>query len=273
MRTLKHVSATVFGEPWLIDPAKMDLICAALEHAMQDGAPWAAKGADPAMKRGKMTCEIVGTTALIPISGVISRTANLFSDISGGTSIDNLDSQFTDALNNDAVKSIVFNIDSPGGSAQGVPEFATKVFNARNTSSKPIIGCAECAASAAYWIGCQCDELYCTEAATVGSIGVVMQLNDSTRRMRNDGVDPVVIRSSELKAAGAGPLTPNQMGSLQDRVMQLFGMFKDSVQRARPGMNIEDASTGDVWIGKRAVAMGLCDGIKTLDEVLASLNR
>jgi ClpP class serine protease len=273
MRDLQHIVSAVFNEPWLLDASKMTLVCAALEHAMEHGQPWAAKGADPSMKRAPMKCEVVGSTALIPIQGVISRKMNLFSDISGGTSIEALDAQFADALANDSVKSILFNIDSPGGSAQGVPEFASKVYAARNASTKPIIGYAECAASAAYWIGSQCDELYCSEAATVGSIGVVLQINDNTRGMKNAGYDQVTIRSSELKAPGAGPITPNQMSSLQDRVMQLFDMFKEGVQRARPNMDIESASSGDVWIGKRAVAMGLCDGIKTLDEVLYSLNK
>lgn len=271
MKDFRHVNAAVFNEPWLIDPAKMILITAALEHVMAGGQPWAARGADPVMKKMPMKLEMSGSTAIIPIMGVISRRMNMFTEISGGTSIDMLDQQLTTALGDDAVKSILLNIDSPGGAAQGVPEFASRVFQARETSSKPIIGYCEMAASAAYWIGSQCDELYCSEAAAVGSIGVIMTIMDDTRAMKNQGVDPVIIRSSELKAAGAGPLTPNQMGSLQDRVQQIFGMFKDGVERGRAGIDIESVSSGDVWLGKRAVEMGLVDGISTLDGVLAKL--
>lgn len=269
MRDLKRVVASVFGEPWLIEPGKMELIAAVIEHAMEHGEPWAAPGADPSMKKSPAKCEMIGSTAIIPISGVITKKANLFSDISGGASIELIDKQFTAALSDSAVKSIMFLIDSPGGAVSGVPEFASKVREARSKSPKPIIGYADgMAASAAYWIGAQCDEIYCSEAATVGSIGVVMQINDSTRAMKNAGYDPTTIRSSELKAPGAGPLTPNQMGSLQDRVMQLFGMFKEAVQAGRPTIDLEAVATGDVWIGKRALAMGLVDGVCTMEQAL-----
>ena len=270
MRDLKRVFAAVFNEPWILEPSKMALVCAVIEHAMEHGEPWAAPGADKGMKREPMKCEVIGSTAIIPISGVITKKANLFSDISGGASIETIDRQFSEALNDSAVKAIMFSIDSPGGAVSGVPEFASKVREARNTSPKPIIAYADgMAASAAYWIGSQCDEFYCSEAATVGSIGVVMQINDNTRALKNAGYDPTTIRSSELKAPGAGPLTPNQMGSLQDRVMQLFGMFKDAVQAGRPSLDIESVSTGDVWIGKRAMAMGLVDGVCTMEQALS----
>ena len=270
MRDLKRVVAAVFNEPWIIDPAKMALVCAVIEHAMEHGEPWAAPGADKSMKREPMKCEMIGSTAIIPISGVITKKANLFSDISGGASIETIDRQFSEALASDAVRSIMFKIDSPGGAVSGVPEFASKVRNARETSPKPIIGYADgMAASAAYWIGSQCDAFYCSEAATVGSIGVVMQVMDDTRALKNQGVDPVVIRSSELKAPGAGPLTPKQMDSLQGRVMQLFGMFKDAVQAGRPSLDVEAVSSGDVWIGKRAFEMGLVDGVCTMEQALS----
>lgn len=272
MSDFRHVTAAVFNEPWLIDPAKMVLITAALEHVMAGGQPWAARGADPSMKRMMAKPEIVGSTAVIPIMGVISRRANMFTEMSGGTSIELLDSQLSEALASDAVKSILFHIDSPGGAAQGVPEFASRVYDAAKTSTKPIVGFCELAASAAYWIGSQCDALYCSEAAPIGSIGVIMTIMDDTRAMKNQGVDPVVIRSSELKAPGAGgPLTPNQMQSLQDRVQQIFGMFKDGVSRARAVIDIEAVSTGDVWLGKRAVEMGLVDSVSNFDAVLAKL--
>jgi len=272
MKDFRHVNAAVFNEPWLIDPAKMVLITAALEHVMAGGEPWTARGADPSMKRTPVKCEIIGTTAVIPVMGVISRRMNMFTEISGGTSIEMLDAQFSEALKNDAVKNILFNFDTPGGAAQGVPEFASRIFNAAQTSTKSIVGYCECAASAGYWMASQCDSLYCSEAAPIGSIGVIMTIMDDTRAMKNQGVDPVVIRSGELKAPGNGPITPNQMTSLQDRVQQIFGMFKDGVSRARPNLDIESVSTGDVWLGKRAVEMGLVDDISTFEEVLAKLS-
>ena len=273
MRDLQRVMAAVFNEPWLIDPAKMGIIQAVLENAAADGDPWAASPSGRIQPPSKPAMQIIGSTAIIPIVGIISRRANMLTEMSGGTSIEFLDQQLTDAISNDSVKNILLNIDSPGGAAQGVPEFASRVYAVTQISTKQIVGFAELAASAAYWIGSQCDALYCSEAAPVGSIGVVMTIMDDSRALKNMGVDPVTIRSSELKAPGAGPLTPNQIASLQDRIMQIFGMFKDGVSRARPRVDIEAVSTGDIWLGKRAVEMGLVDGVSTFEAVIAKLSK
>jgi serine protease SohB len=109
---------------------------------------------------------------------------------------------------------------------------------------------------------------YASEAAVVGSIGVIATLYDQTRALKNQGVDPTVIRSSELKAPGAGDtITPSQMRNIVSRVQEYFGMFKDAVARARSGIDIDAVATGETWIGQKAVAAGLVDGIGTLDSV------
>jgi ClpP class serine protease len=53
---------------------------------------------------------------VIPIYGAIIPKATLFSEMSGGTSVDSLQADFRDALGDDSdVKAIVLDIDSPGG--------------------------------------------------------------------------------------------------------------------------------------------------------------
>jgi ClpP class serine protease len=113
-----------------------------------------------------------GDVAVIPVCGPIFRRANMLSEVSGATSIQVLAQDFNAALANDDVKSIVLEIDSPGGEVTGVSEFAEMVFAARGT--KPIVayvggdGC-----SAAYWIASACEHIVVADTAIVGSIGVV----------------------------------------------------------------------------------------------------
>ncbi|HXS16348.1 MAG TPA: hypothetical protein VN764_04135, partial [Polyangiaceae bacterium] len=38
----------------------------------------------------------------------------------------------------------------------------------------------------------------------------------------------------------------------------------------RPGLDIARVATGEIWLGKRALEMGLVDGLMTSDEYLVS---
>jgi ClpP class serine protease len=70
---------------------------------------------------------------------------------------------------NPGVDAIVLDVESPDGSVYGVDELAQAIFDAR--TAKPIVAIANsCAASAAYWVASQADELYAAPGAGVGSI-------------------------------------------------------------------------------------------------------
>ena len=73
---------------------------------------------------------------VLHVTGVISRYASLFDDICGGVSTQALAKDFTQAINNPAVSSLVLVFDSPGGDANGIHELAEMIYSARGT--KPI---------------------------------------------------------------------------------------------------------------------------------------
>jgi len=109
--------------------------------------------------------------AIIPVTGPIFRYANLFAAVSGATSIQTLARDFSVAINNPDVRAILLNIDSPGGEANGVAEFAEMVYQARG--QKPIWAyVGGTGASAAYWIAMAADRIVAHETAMLGSIGV-----------------------------------------------------------------------------------------------------
>src|SRR5688572_16198742 len=81
--------------------------------------------------------EVRDGVAIIPVTGPIFRRANLFTEISGATSIQVLAKDFDQALENPRVKSILFEINSPGGEVDGTSEFADHIFHARG--HKPLV--------------------------------------------------------------------------------------------------------------------------------------
>ncbi|MDD3906574.1 MAG: signal peptide peptidase SppA [Candidatus Omnitrophica bacterium] len=211
-------------------------------------------------------------TARIPIYGVIAKRASMVNGISQppGTSVEEIRRDFNAALNDPAVKSIVLDVDSPGGSVDGITELSDLIYAARG--KKPINAYTDGQmASAAYWIGSAADKIYATKSAEVGSIGVYAVVHDFSRSAKNEGIDTTVIKAGKYKAAGYAykHLSEDDQSAIQDNVNSYYDLFVDGVARNR-GISAEDAlklANGKTYIGKKAVNIGLIDGIRNIEEV------
>jgi signal peptide peptidase SppA len=281
---LTRIRNAIYGQPWAIMQDHLEAICEIFErHVSMDSETLEARiievlaksgvGGGQGQRLGFGEYEIVNGVAVLPLMGPIFPRSNMMTRMSGATSLEDFNAKFTDALSNKDVCSILIQSDSPGGSVSGLNEMASKVFAARN-QSKPIVSVADgMMASAAYLLGSQCMECYCTEGAAVGSIGVVAVLEDNSRQKENLGIRSHVFRTGPLKCIGAGPITDAQIEEYDSMIQVYFDKFKSAVTRARDGIDIGAASTGAVWIGQRAEAMGLVDGISTVDEQLTRLGK
>jgi ClpP class serine protease len=110
------------------------MLAAALERREQRYQAVAAQDGRPLDGTNLITMR--DGVAVLGITGPIVRYADLFSEISGATSVQSLARDFTKALNDASVSSILLNVDSPGGEVSGIHEFAAMVYAARGT--KPI---------------------------------------------------------------------------------------------------------------------------------------
>ena len=72
-----------------------------------------------------------GAVAVVPLHGIISHHVRQVQDISGpgGTSVEGFRSMLRAALSADEVGSVVIDIDSPGGSVEGVQELADEILS------------------------------------------------------------------------------------------------------------------------------------------------
>lgn len=270
MKSYNRIAQAITAEPWAITREYLSLIEGIVDRAESGDKLPNADVFDAAAKQVAKDKEVYvsGNTVVVPVLGVISPRINLFSMISGGTSVTELRRNLDKAMAM-PYQTVILHIDSPGGNAQGIPEFSDLIDRAVKTSGKTIVACCEgIACSAAYWIASKCDEIYASKATIVGSIGVIASFYDSTRAYQNQGLDPVTIRSSELKGSGNGHITPNQMASMQKRVDELYAMFKAEVRMGRPGIDIEAVSTGETWLGEEAKRLKLIDGVATLEQVV-----
>jgi signal peptide peptidase SppA len=273
----ERVLAFVAGTPWAIEPLKAEAILSFLAFKAAGGYRSETEiaalvdsqaSAQPRSQNG-------GGVAVIGLRGVISPRIEDAVDISGpgGTSAEGFAKRIEAADADTNVGRIVIDGNSPGGSVFGVPEAAAAVAGA----SKPVTFVANSlAASAAYWIASQADELVVSPSSEVGSIGVYAYHEDMSKRLESLGVTPTLIRAKDSpnKAGGhpAFPLSKDAHAALQDSVDTYMQMFLEAVASGR-GVSVatvkEQFGGGRMFTAREAVARGMADRIATLDQVIA----
>lgn len=270
-----HIRSEVFGKPWAILPEKLQTICAVLRiraagEEVSEEEVKAHIGAGPKPRKSTP-----GNVAVIPVYGVISRRMNMFSEFSGGTSIEMLQSSFRAAMADSTVKAIVMDFDSPGGSVGGVPEFADEIFAARK--DKRIVAQVDTmAASAAYWLASQCSEIAVTPSGGVGSIGVFAEHEDISKAMEEQGVKVTLVSAGKYKVDGNPyeQLSDTARANLQETVDSFYGMFTKAVANGRgvsPAEVRGGFGEGRMVLATLAVKSGMADRVATMDETLSRL--
>lgn len=223
--------------------------------------------------------ELQGGVAILPIDGVIGKKMNLFTRISGGVSTDLVGREFDRAMADPQVKSIILAIDSPGGTIDGTPNLAEKVFRARGQGKEIVAFTDGTMASAAYWIGSAADAVYASnETNVVGSIGVVTSHTDYSRAEEQSGLKTTEIYAGKYKriASEHAPLSDEGRAYIQSLVDHSYSVFVDAVAKHR-STTAEDVlnrmADGKIHKGSQAINAGLVDGVATMDELIAMMQK
>ncbi len=221
--------------------------------------------------------EIFGNVAVLSLEGVLAQKMNLFTEISGGMSTELISKDLQEVLKDESVKSVILNIDSPGGTSSGTPELANQVYDARKF--KRIVAFTDnLMASAAYWIGAAADAVVISsDVVQVGSIGVVTTHTDISKAEEMAGKKTTELVAGKYKriASQYAPLTQEGRDVIQGHLDYIYSAFVEDVARFR-GVSVTtvlaDMADGRVFIGRQAIEAGLVDGVSTLDALIADLN-
>ena len=222
--------------------------------------------------------EPVGGVATIPVKGTISSTPSLLSMLFGLDSepiTQRVTRQLRSAANNPDVKAVVLDIDSPGGTVDGVPELATEIRAARK--SKPITAVANSmAGSAAYWLASQASDVSVTKSGDIGSIGVFKLHDDISAADAQAGFKTTLIKAGKYKAEMLPyfPLSAEAHDYQQGQVNHFHDMFTGDVARGRrvtPSVVKADFGQGRMLLAKHAVAAGLADRVESLEAATSRL--
>jgi signal peptide peptidase SppA len=165
-------------------------------------------------------------------------------------------------------------INSPGGSPVQSALIAMRIRALAEEQDVPVYAfCEDVAASGGYWLACAADHIYAEAASIVGSIGVISAGFGFTELIAKAGVERRVHTAGESKAMldPFSPEDPKDVARLTAIQEDVHGQFKDWI-RERRGARIsgksEELFDGSFWTGRKAVELGLTDGVGNLHGVL-----
>ncbi len=216
-----------------------------------------------------------GTALVIPIKGDLLKAGAMPDELCAELGIANVDDIYEDiedAGNDPSITAIILDFNSPGGEVSSIPELAALISTV--SEKKPIIGFASgLCASAAYWLGSQCDEFYCAPSALIGSVGVAYPRFDISKALAKQDIQINFVASSPRKFWGDPkyPYSPEEKAWREERVAKINAQFQEAVLSNRD-IEKEYLDTAAVFDGEDAVKTNFADGnFNSLTELLGQL--
>lgn len=170
---------------------------------------------------------------------------------------------------------VVLRLESGGGMVHSYGLASSQLARIRQ-AGVPLTVCVDkVAASGGYMMACIGEKILSAPFAVLGSIGVVAQLPNLHRLLRNHDVDVELHTAGEYKRTLTvfGENTEKGREKFQEDLDVTHKLFKNFVVHYRPQLNIDEVATGEVWLGVAALERKLVDEIKTSDEYLAERAR
>src|SRR4051812_9934374 len=165
---------------------------------------------------------------------------------------------------------VVVKLESAGGAVPHYGLAAAQLMRLRDKAIKVTICIDRIAASGGYMIACVADRIVAAPFAIIGSIGVVAQVPNFHRLLEKHDVDFQEMTAGEFKRTGSvfGEITERGRKKFQEELEDTHLLFKEFVKANRPKLDLEQVATGEHWLARRGLELGLVDQLRTSDEYL-----
>jgi len=161
-------------------------------------------------------------------------------------------------------------LQSGGGTVTGYGLATAQLLRLKESGLKLTVAVEQVAASGGYMMCCVADRIVGSPFAVFGSIGVVAQMPNVYERLKTEGVEFQTITAGKYKRTLTPfkKVEPEDLKKTKEEIEEVFDLFSSFVKENRPQLNILEVATGETWFGTDALKKGLCDEIKTVDDVL-----
>jgi signal peptide peptidase SppA len=277
-----NLIAKLSSQPWLMEPNWMRVVLNiisrnsptfGLDGEFKEKIEKRALSLGDGKKQELNFVEKRGNIGVLNIRGPIVRYGGMMELSADVRSLESYAREFKALEEDPNVEVIVLNIDSPGGEAAGISQFATYI---RNSPKKVVAYVDDLAASAAYWIASAAREIYASQTAFVGSIGVVFTVMDDSEKLKKEGIEKVEIVSVQSPKKRPDIKSEEGVKQIQVWANDLADKFIKAVAAYR-GVSVdyvlENFGQGDLLIADKAKDVKMIDGIMTFEKLIKTLNK
>lgn len=175
------------------------------------------------------------------------------------------------AADDDNVKAVVLRVNSPGGSAFTSEQIWKQVVDLK--AKKPIvISMGDVAASGGYYISCAANHIVAEYTTLTGSIGIFGMFPNFAGVAKKIGVNTSVVKTSKYADMQNvfEPMTEDDKALIQGYIENGYDLFLTRVSegRNRTKEEINKIAQGRVWLGEKALEIGLVDELGGLDTAI-----
>jgi len=210
------------------------------------------------------------TVAVIRLHGMIGGGGRF----RGGLSLASVAGQVEAAFRQKGLRAVALDINSPGGAPVQSALIYRRIRALAAEKTVPVFAFAQdVAASGGYWLLCAGDEIFADENSIVGSIGVVSGGFGLAGLIARLGIERRLHTSGGSKAF-LDPFLPEKaedVARLKALQNDIHDSFKTLVRERRAGKLKGDEAvlfSGEFWTGRRALDLGLIDGLGDLRSVM-----
>jgi protease IV len=211
-----------------------------------------------------------GNIALIKINGLIVSEDGMFAS-KLITSPDTI-KLIKKATKNKKIKAIIFEINSPGGSALASKEIADEIKKVNKTTVAVI---REVGTSGAYWIASATDLIVASPISITGSIGVISSHLEFDGFFEKYGINYRRLVAGEHKDIGSPfkEMTEEEEAIMQKQLNKVHDYFikEIALNRKLKEEDVRKISTGMFYLGEEAQELGLVDMLGNKDSALSLL--
>ena len=165
---------------------------------------------------------------------------------------------------------VVVRLESAGGAVPHYGLAAAQLTRLRERGIHVTACIDRIAASGGYMMACVADQIVAAPFAIIGSIGVVAQVPNLHRFLEKHDVDFQEMTAGEFKRTVSvfGEITERGRKKFQEELEDTHQIFKEFVKAQRPKLDLDRVSTGEHWLARRGLDLGLVDQLRTSDEYL-----
>lgn len=172
-------------------------------------------------------------------------------------------------LEDKSAKSLILEINSPGGTTVGAEKIYEKLLIIKK--DKPVVAVlGTMATSGGYLAAIGADHIIAHRMTLTGSIGVLVQTSEVTDLAEKLGVKFQNFKSSPLKAAPnpMEKLTPDVEKAIMGVINDSYNYFVDlvSLNRKIPKELALKIADGRIYTGRQALELNLIDSLGTIDD-------